>query len=384
MIYATYVIFGEPCSGVIRGQAIDTCNYLSNSSPLKVRIVSLISIRNFFSEKNKYKKYCPDCIVFPLIFKGNPNWFYSLLLYIFVLKGKNNTFVGRGAKATFMLLKLRTIARNVRVVYDGRGAHKAEVQEYFSEKYGWSSRKIKKEISYERESVLNTDYRISVSFNLIKYWQDEYHYDGTNHVVVPCTLSEDFLNVLSEAEIEKVRTLLGYNNEDIVFVYSGSVAGWQSFSVLEDYIKNILENNKSAKVLFLSKIDLKTLSTYYTYKDRLAQKWLAPDQVFSILSACDYGLLLREESKTNEVAAPVKFAEYLSAGLPVLISSDIGDYSTFIAENNCGVDIRKAILTFQRPTFTDKKRLNKLSRIFFNKKSYKDLLLKAFGADLLQ
>ena len=55
-----------------------------------------------------------------------------------------------------------------------------------------------------------------------------------------------------------------------------------------------------------------------------------------LFSIADYGYVFREQSVTNQVASPVKVAEYLSCGLKVLISENLGDYSSMIKENDLG------------------------------------------------
>jgi len=67
------------------------------------------------------------------------------------------------------------------------------------------------------------------------------------------------------------------------------------------------------------------------------QRWVKHSEVTSVLAACDMGVLIREDSVTNQEASPTKFAEYLSAGLPVIISENLGDYSTFVRKYNCGM-----------------------------------------------
>ena len=52
--------------------------------------------------------------------------------------------------------------------------------------------------------------------------------------------------------------------------------------------------------------------------------------------------MLREQSDTNKVASPVKFAEYLYAGLPVLITENLGDFSNYVIENDCGFIIKES------------------------------------------
>jgi hypothetical protein len=46
-----------------------------------------------------------------------------------------------------------------------------------------------------------------------------------------------------------------------------------------------------------------------------------------LLNASDLGMLLLRQSPNIQTCSPVKFAEYLNCGLPVLISAAVGDYS---------------------------------------------------------
>ena len=68
----------------------------------------------------------------------------------------------------------------------------------------------------------------------------------------------------------------------------------------------------------------------------MARAWVPHSEVFEVLAACDHGLLLREPTVTNRVAAPTKFAEYLAAGRDVLISPGLGDYTAFVEHEECG------------------------------------------------
>ena len=53
-------------------------------------------------------------------------------------------------------------------------------------------------------------------------------------------------------------------------------------------------------------------------------------EVSSLLPAADLGLLLRHRNPVNAVASPIKFAEYLACGVPVLITPGVGDYSGLV------------------------------------------------------
>jgi glycosyltransferase involved in cell wall biosynthesis len=54
------------------------------------------------------------------------------------------------------------------------------------------------------------------------------------------------------------------------------------------------------------------------------------------LAAGDLGLLLRDPHPVNRVASPVKFAEYLAAGLPVLVSPGVGDAAAIVERERVG------------------------------------------------
>jgi len=63
----------------------------------------------------------------------------------------------------------------------------------------------------------------------------------------------------------------------------------------------------------------------------------SPSEINEIYNAADFGILFRDEILTNKVASPTKLAEYLLAGLPVLISREVGDYSELVSKYKFGV-----------------------------------------------
>ena len=91
-------------------------------------------------------------------------------------------------------------------------------------------------------------------------------------------------------------------------------------------------------------------------------------------------MIIREESITNQVSSPVKFAEYLYAGLKIIISSNIGDYSKFVLDNDCGFLDSQCKMNLEKVTKNEKKFNSELALINFSKNSpiienkYKKLL----------
>ena len=65
-----------------------------------------------------------------------------------------------------------------------------------------------------------------------------------------------------------------------------------------------------------------------------------PSEVYEYLVTSNFGILLRDNNLINNVASPLKFAEYLSAGLPVVVSSGVGDTEEIIENYNVGSIVR--------------------------------------------
>jgi len=84
----------------------------------------------------------------------------------------------------------------------------------------------------------------------------------------------------------------------------------------------------------------------------------------------DYGLLIRENSVTNQVASPVKFAEYLACGLKVIISEDLGDYTKLSSQKNWGYVYTDFNDTFKKPDLSVKQKISEEAINFFSKKNY--------------
>ena len=60
------------------------------------------------------------------------------------------------------------------------------------------------------------------------------------------------------------------------------------------------------------------------------------ESVLAYARFTDIALLFREDTLINNISSPTKFAEYLCAGLPVLMTQGIGDYSDIVKEQSVG------------------------------------------------
>lgn len=364
MIYLTYA---DQPSGVYSSQVVDVCNFLNESHNAQIRLVSFISLHNFSHNRQKIKREMPSAIVLPMLPRMTSFGFNTLMLFFVLLFLNQRSVIARNVLAARIALRLRSFLK-LKVCFDGRGAIAAEWNEYQVVPLQEWKNSIH---TWEKSVVLNADFRIAVSEELVKYWNERYGYSENKHVVIPCTLNTSFRpEILKQEEIENARKKMKFDADDIVLVYSGSTAGWQSFDLLQGFLQKIINNNKNIKVLFLSEKDKNVDQLKAEFPDKIFQTFVKHSEVSGILKSCDIGILIREKSVTNQVASPTKFAEYLSAGLPVIISEGIGDYTSFVKQNDCGWVLDESPLQLNRLNISERNRLLQLVNDHFTKKSH--------------
>lgn len=157
--------------------------------------------------------------------------------------------------------------------------------------------------------------------------------------VVPCCVS----TVVPGDRREELRNSWGVGKDEIVVVYSGTTAAYQHLEDLTiPFMKALMEADSKIRLAFFSsQIDKITMMLQNAGLDieRVLLKKFRQDEVGSALSACDAGILIRKPTLVNRVANPVKIAEYLAAGLPIIIEKGVGG----VADEMFGKGVLKGV-----------------------------------------
>ena len=163
-------------------------------------------------------------------------------------------------------------------------------------------------------------------------------------------LSKHTKNISSKISVISNRTLIDMNinltqkdNNKIILVYSGSDAIWQNSSELKKLFIQAL--NIFDEVIFkIISYEQDKFQSLFSDESELLQRIdivsVEPIKVKEELSKCNCGILLRENNLINNVSSPLKFAEYLAAGLPVLLSEGVGDTESIIKKYAVGIIIK--------------------------------------------
>jgi glycosyltransferase involved in cell wall biosynthesis len=224
--------------------------------------------------------------------------------------------------------------------------------------------------------VRESDFIFCVSRNFKQYLQRVYRVSPDKIAVVPSLVDTKLFFFNPEVRARKRKELS--IEKRIVFVYTGSTVKWQLPEVTVALFKKIKDMISEAFLLFLTN-NISLARKYFNGiddKDYLVIS-VPYREVPTYLNAADMGILLREKNLVNRVASPIKFGEYLSCGLPVIISSGIGDTEEIIEQHGIGklidlkdLDIKKSDL-IQFINNVERERIARIGKELFSVESYK-------------
>jgi glycosyltransferase involved in cell wall biosynthesis len=163
-------------------------------------------------------------------------------------------------------------------------------------------------------------------------------YGVTRTLIVPCGVHLQHFDFTAE-DRARIRRALGLEDR-FVFVYSGGTSPWQC-------IHETIQFYLLSRTLVLNAFFLILSPDVDAWRDALRSVDPAEYRIVSLphsdvgryLCGGDAAFLLRSRSPVNIVSSPVKFAEYLAAGLPIITSAYVGDYSSMVHDETLGVVI---------------------------------------------
>ena len=286
--------------------------YASNKEVNVLRKKKTNGIRIHF-----HKKY-PNYPIFNLINK------WSLFIAISKISNDYSDFFFhfRGELPAWYFLRFQRkkhISTN-QMLIDIRGAGIEEILEFSNLPRLLKKLKI---LTYSRAlRSLNKGYYISVvSKSLRNYLINNCGFDESYIMVNHCLVDKSF--IYDNNKRITIRKELGINKNEILIVFvTGGYANWQNESVL--------------KLIEGSGIRILNVSPNLYSSDSVINLFVPYDQVGQYLCAADVAIIWRELSIVNSVALPVKFAEYVTCGLPVISNQNIDFVYEFVTKYKSG------------------------------------------------
>ena len=239
----------------------------------------------------------------------------------------------RGSRMTRIALAVKPLFPKAKIVYDCRGVEHAELAYH-----GLPEHKAVRLRESEADAARRADRVLCVSEAMARYVGGAYGLPRARITVVPCCVDAGrFARAAAvRADVRRRLSLEGR----LVIAYCGSVKAWQLPEECLGLFRRIRRSEPDAHFLAVTtqaESFRRLAHQNGVGDDALTVVRAAHEEVPDYLAAADVGLLLRERLLVNQVAAPVKFAEYLATGNPVIISEGIGDYSDLTAREGTGV-----------------------------------------------
>lgn len=130
---------------------------------------------------------------------------------------------------------------------------------------------------------------------------------------------------VDDSGIERIRKLEKCASVDFTVTYIGSTAAWQETRNLLRIISKIYEKKRNSRFFILTNGVIEGLQELpESLRDRIVVKRVPHGDVKYYLALSDVGIVIRDNNPVNRVAAPTKIAEYITSGVQLLYSGNIG------------------------------------------------------------
>jgi len=192
----------------------------------------------------------------------------------------------------------------------------------------------------ENGLIKSADHVIVLTERFLKILSQKYRDRKIEFSVIPCAVDTDrFKPKKAKNSNAALAEKLGIRNK-FVIVYTGSLGTWYMFSEMIDFFKIAVRLIKNAHFLILTQSD-KTYAANLIKKKGLDMRHVTVTEAPSTavpdyLAVCDIGIFFIKPVFSKLSSSPVKFAEYLSSGLPVVINACIGDTERMVKRYNLG------------------------------------------------
>lgn len=129
-----------------------------------------------------------------------------------------------------------------------------------------------------------------------------------------------------------------------VLAYAGSLGGRYLTDLLFSFAAEVRRQRAGTRLLVLTRAE-KELVTKAREKAGLPEEAVrvfsaSREEVAQEIALCHAGLSFLSDAYSNRSSAPTKLAEYLAAGLPLVVTPGVGDTDAIIEEEKVGVIVR--------------------------------------------
>jgi len=233
----------------------------------------------------------------------------------------------RGYITSLVGLDLK-IGFGLKFIFDMRGFWADEKLESGN----WSSPIFKPVYRYfkkkEKQFIINSDRVISLTNAGKTFILDTFSVDAGKVRVVPTCVDLSHFQRSDSSERNLIRKHFGIEENESVFIYSGSLGGNYPVKLLMEYYEELSKDLKKSRLLVLSRQN-DLLNGY----PEVISKSVDRNKMPQYLSAGNTGIIFYKSGFSNIGRCPTKYAEYVACGLNVEYPEPYGDLGAYDPTN---------------------------------------------------
>ncbi|RRS06909.1 hypothetical protein EAG18_19710 [Pseudoalteromonas sp. J010] len=262
---------------------------------------------------------------------------YSVPIVAFHMAKKDTKVVHcRNYLSTLVAVFCKLFIGDLKIISDPRGIYPDEGAIIKRWKFGGFSYSIWKRI--ETWMFQKVDKVFSLSEGMSKYVESSID----NSDFIPAMVDESRFK-FSQADRIEVRSNLNIKDDEVVYVYCGSIGLWHNVKLLADAITaHHKMHNGSYKVLILGGADSTKTQLMDFGIENILQLTVKPEKVSKYLSCADIGVLpgqVQSDIYTNTMQTMIssKAEEYLVNGLPILCNTQITEVMKILKQKELDI-----------------------------------------------
>jgi len=309
---------------------------ISSNKNYKITIVSFEKTKIYLQNKdvllNKLKKNNIDWV--PLKYTKRPPIF-STIWDIYKLKKAVNKLKNKGLDIIHCRSYITTLVAlgfkkkyKIPLIFDMRGFY---ADERVDGKIWSLDNFIYKKIynyfkSKEKEFLQYSDYTISLTKNGKKEIVSWNLPNQSKIKVIPCCTDE---NLFQKKNIQNVRSELGFNKDDFIISYVGSIGTWYMLDEMLDFFKCLQIKKPNAKFLFITKdnpqLILEKVKSKKIDISSIKIKPSSREMMPSYIGVSNFSIFFILPVFSKKASSPTKMGEIMNLGIPIICNSGVGD-----------------------------------------------------------
>jgi glycosyltransferase involved in cell wall biosynthesis len=195
---------------------------------------------------------------------------------------------------------------------------------------------------------------------------------STKISVIPCCVDDKLFTVLPENK--EVLKSLGIDMKKNILGYVGSLGTWYMLDEMLAFFKIQQLKDSNLHFLFLTKdsqdiVYAKAKALGLNLND-ITVVSVPYQKIPSVMNVIDYGLFFIRPSFSKQASSPIKQAEFMAMGIPLICNSGIGDTGEIILQHQSGFVFDElshasfSSFSFDQIIFDKDKTLNAVDTIF--------------------